>query len=122
MHWYFAVLKKYGVFEGRAGREEFWYFALIQLLLYGVLTVIVRITGSESIDDFRKFCVLAFFIPSLAVAVRRLHDTNRTGWWGLIGPIPVVGLVLIFFLVERSHPFANQYGWPPIQGGKPLQS
>ncbi len=62
---------------------------------------------------------LALFLPSLAVAIRRLHDTSRSGWWVLIGLIPIVGwIVLIVFYVQDSHP-DNQYGPSPKYAGAP---
>ena len=112
MHWYLEVLKKYAVFSGRARRKEFWVFAFVWLLA-GLGIVIV-----ESLIETRGllvgFYVLGMLIPSLAVAVRRLHDTNRSGWWLLIGLIPLIGqIILIVFLFQDSDSGANAYGPNP---------
>ena len=108
-NWYVEVLKKYAVFDGRARREEFWMFVLVNLIVTIVLNLI-----SGFIGMIYGFAVL---VPSLAVGARRLHDTNRSGWWQLIGLIPVIGIiVLIVFFVQDSQPGNNQYGANPKTG------
>lgn len=114
VHWYVDVLKKYATFSGRAGRPEFWMFTLISFVISIVLAVIDALLGTgiiiETVYD------LAVFLPSLAVGVRRLHDTDRSGWWLLIGLIPIVGLiVLIVFWATAGKPQENAYG-PNPQG------
>lgn len=111
MHWYLDVLKKYVVFEGRARRTEYWVFALINFLISLVLSVIDNSLGITWLSSLYSLAVL---LPSLAVMVRRLHDTNRSGWWALIGLIPVIGwIVLLVFMLMDSDPQANQYGPNP---------
>jgi uncharacterized membrane protein YhaH (DUF805 family) len=118
MNWYLVVLKKYAVFNGRARRKEYWYFFLFNILISIVLGVIDGMTGSFSPESgmglLSGIYMLAVLIPGIAVAVRRLHDTSRTGWWLLISLIPLIGaIVLIVFLVSDSKPEENQYGVNP---------
>jgi uncharacterized membrane protein YhaH (DUF805 family) len=118
MSWYFRVLSKYAVFEGRARRREYWYFILFNILISIVLMIIDRVVGTFSAAAgaglLSGLYMLAVMIPSLAVAVRRLHDTNRSGWWFLIVLIPFIGaLVLLIFFVQDGQPGGNQYGPNP---------
>jgi len=115
MNWYLEVLKKYAVFGGRARRKEYWYFVLFNALISIALTIIDGVTGSFSseagIGLLSGIYGLAVLIPSIAVGVRRLHDTNRSGWWLLIALIPLIGaIVLIVFLASDSKPEENKYG------------
>jgi uncharacterized membrane protein YhaH (DUF805 family) len=118
MNWYLEVLKKYAVFSGRARRKEYWYFVLFNIIISVVLVMIDSMTGSFSAEGgmglLSGIYTLAVLIPSVAVSVRRLHDTNRTGWWLLISLVPLIGgLVLLVFLVFDSEPEENQYGDNP---------
>ena len=118
MNWYFQALKKYAVFNGRSRRKEYWYFVLFNTIISIVLAVIDVVTGSFSpetgIGLLRGIYTLAVLIPGIAVAVRRLHDTGRSGWWLLIGLIPIIGaIVLLVFMVQDSNPGQNQYGPNP---------
>lgn len=105
---------KYATFSGRSSRSAYWYWILFYVLI---------IIGASIVDAAIKTPVvsglawLAFFIPNLAVLVRRLHDTDRSGWWVLIGLIPLIGaIVLIVFACTDSGP-PNKYGEGP--DGKP---
>lgn len=117
MNWYLTVLKKYAVFEGRANRPEYWYFFLFNLLISFGLGFVDGIAGmvmDTGIGILGGLYSLFVLIPSLAVAVRRLHDTGRSGWWLLIALIPIVGtIILIVFLVQEGDPQANEYGPNP---------
>jgi uncharacterized membrane protein YhaH (DUF805 family) len=119
MNWFLAVLKKkYADFSGRAQRAEYWYFFLFYLIIYIVLAIIDGITGTYNVDAsiglLGGIFALALLIPSIAVGVRRLHDTGRSGWWLLIGLIPLIGaIVLLVFTVQDSSPGDNQYGPNP---------
>ncbi|HEY6894552.1 MAG TPA: DUF805 domain-containing protein, partial [Rhodanobacteraceae bacterium] len=97
-------------------RSEYWNFVLWSLIVTVVLAVcdaaVGRVTGSP-IELLRWVYTIAVFVPSLAVAVRRLHDTNRSGWWVLLAIVPVVGLVLLWFLAQDSDGGANRYGQNP---------
>ncbi|MEU8580648.1 DUF805 domain-containing protein [Streptomyces abikoensis] len=112
MHWYVDVLKKYAVFSGRARRQEYWMFTLISTVISIVLAITEGVLGTNSVIG--TVYVLAVLLPSLAVTVRRLHDTDRSGWWVLIGLIPLVGLiVLLVFTCLDSQPQPNKYGPSP---------
>jgi uncharacterized membrane protein YhaH (DUF805 family) len=121
MNWFLTALKKYAVFSGRSRRSEYWYFGLFYLVIYLGLVMVDGITGSF---DFRSgfgllsgLFTLAVLIPSLSVSVRRLHDTGRSGWWLLIGLIPVVGaIILIVFLAQDGEAGTNRFGANPKVG------
>ncbi|MFF6781726.1 DUF805 domain-containing protein [Streptomyces sp. NPDC012510] len=111
MHWFIEVLKKYAVFSGRARRTEYWMFTLVSSLIWLGLWVLGLSIDSE-VPEF--VFLAAVFLPSLAVSVRRLHDTGRSGWWVLIGIIPCVGtIVTIIFMATEGQRDANQYGPDP---------
>lgn len=118
MDWYLGVLKQYAVFKGRARRKEYWFFILFNLIASLVLTGVDFMTGSLDAELgmglLSGLYSLAVLIPSLAVTVRRLHDTGRTGWWLLIGLIPLIGaIVLLVFMLLDSQPGDNEYGAHP---------
>ena len=118
MSWYLEVLKKYAVFSGRARRKEYWYFFLFNFLITIVLLIIDGMTGTltaeAGIGLLGGIYALAVLIPALAVSVRRLHDTDRSGWWLLIMLIPLIGVIVILvFTVQDSKPGENQYGSNP---------
>lgn len=114
MNWYLAVLKKYADFRGRARRKELWMFALISFVIAIVLGIVDGMIGIPILGGLYGLAVL---IPSLAVGARRLHDTGRTGWWLLVGFIPLIGfIVLIVFFVLDSNPGENPYGPNPKAG------
>jgi uncharacterized membrane protein YhaH (DUF805 family) len=113
MNWYINAWKKYATFSGRAGRQEYWYFVLFNILAYILLSIIAGIIGKIGASLLSLYAV-AVFLPGLAASVRRLHDTNRSGWWLLISAIPLVGpIVLLVFLVQESYAIDNQYGTIP---------
>jgi uncharacterized membrane protein YhaH (DUF805 family) len=110
-----VCFSKYVTFTGRARRSEYWWFVLFVAL---VSLVASAIDFSADIMVFQVIVGLALLLPELAVAVRRLHDTDRTGWWLLIGLVPVIGgiVLLVFFLID-SDPDANRYGASPKEVG-----
>ena len=112
MNWYLEVLKKYAVFSGRARRKEYWMFVLCNVIITAVLEAFHGFDGSPHMIE--SLYSLAVLLPSIAVSVRRLHDTGRNGWWLLIGLIPLLGaLVLLIFMIQDSKPGENQYGPNP---------
>lgn len=118
MNWYFHVLKNYAVFRGRARRKEYWYFFLTNVVISIVLAFLDNAMGNsgagEGAGALGTVYSLAILIPSIAVGVRRLHDTGRNGWWMLLGLIPLVGaLILLYFFVLDSQPGSNEYGLNP---------
>ena len=121
MNWYIDVLKKYAVFSGRARRKEYWMFTLFNVIISFVLGLIDAIVfGAEegSMGMLGLIYAVAVLLPSLAVSVRRLHDTGRTGWWLLIAFIPFLGwIALLIFMVLDSQPGDNEYGPNPKELG-----
>jgi uncharacterized membrane protein YhaH (DUF805 family) len=112
MNGYLATLKKWSDFSARASRTEYWMFFLFNIIIAIVLGVIDTIIGSPGIIGL--IFALALLIPGIAVTVRRLHDTDRSGWWLLIGFVPLIGgIVLLVFLVLDSTPSENKYGANP---------
>lgn len=118
MDWYLLVLKKYAVFNGRARRKEYWFFVLFNFLVAVALGIVDSLAGSYNPEVgmglLGTVYALAVFIPSIAVFVRRLHDTGRSGWWILIAFIPLIGaLVLLVFMLLDSEDKENKYGPSP---------
>lgn len=120
MHWFMEVLRKYAVFSGRARRKEYWYFALGYLVLYVACALIDWVLGpiwsliGEDIGLFGLLLAIGLFLPSLAVTVRRLHDTDRSGWWILIFFIPIVGVIVaVVFLASKGTEGDNRFGPDP---------
>jgi uncharacterized membrane protein YhaH (DUF805 family) len=115
MSWYLSVLQNYADFSGRARRTEYWMFTLVNALISFALVVLDALFGTLDVEAgvglFSTIYALAVLIPSLAVSVRRLHDTGRSGWWLLIAIIPLIGgIVLFVFTVMDSEPGRNDYG------------
>jgi uncharacterized membrane protein YhaH (DUF805 family) len=108
-YWKKCVLENYANFSGRARRSEFWSFALANLVVYVLLLILMRVSGVFVIL-YIGFAV-AMLVPSLAVAIRRLHDTGKTGWMLLVGLIPIVGgiLLLVWYFTD-SDKGSNTYG------------
>ncbi len=117
MNWYLAVLKKYAEFSGRSRRKEYWMFVLfnmIILLVLGFIDGAAGLAGEMGVGPLYSLYGLAVLIPSIAVGVRRLHDTNRSGWWFLLVFVPFIGaIVLLVFFVQDSQAGDNQYGPNP---------
>ena len=108
----------YADFNGRARRSEYWFFILFTAIVSAVGGVLDAILGIRSgvyggTGPIQGVLQLALLVPTLAAGARRLHDTGRSGWWLLIGLIPIVGwIILVVFFVQDSHP-ANQHGPNP---------
>jgi len=118
--WYLKALKQYAVFSGRAQRKEYWLFFLFNLIIEIVLMFIDGTAGladtASGYGPLSGLYTLAVLLPGIAVSVRRLHDTTHSGWWLLIGLVPLVGaIVLLIFMVQDSEPYQNQYGPNPKQ-------
>jgi uncharacterized membrane protein YhaH (DUF805 family) len=120
MEWYLMVWRKYAQFTGRSRRKEYWMFALIN----GIIVFIPYVLGLYMLTQQSNLGValmgllgiyaLAGLIPSIAVGVRRLHDTNKSGWWLLISFVPFVGgLILLILMCIDGDPGDNQYGPNP---------
>ena len=114
-YWKLVVLQRYAKFDGRASRAEYWWFYLGNFIVLFVLAALGR--ASSLFVVLYVVYALALIVPTLAVAVRRLHDTGKSGWWLLIGLIPLAGfIILIVFLATAGNPGMNQYGPPPPPG------
>ena len=114
MRWYLEVLKKYTLFTGRARRSEYWYFVLVNLVIALVLAMVDGLIRKMlGMSPFGMLYSLAVLVPGIAVSIRRLHDTDRSGWWLLLALVPLVGLVLIWFLAQDSMASTNRYGQNP---------
>ncbi len=109
-----SVLSQYAGFTGRARRSEYWFWYLATFVAYLVAVILDSIIG---IPLFVVVVALGAIVPTIAVGIRRLHDTDKSGWFLLIGLIPLIGaIVLIVFFVTDSGP-DNQYG--PNPKGEP---
>lgn len=112
--------QKYADFNGRASRSEYWWFALLYFL---VLMVVMVLTGGM-MDESGGFStigliafllvVAVFFVPSLAVSVRRLHDIDKSGWWYLISLVPYVGGLILLVLMVLPPKEPNRFGDAPL--------
>lgn len=112
MNWYLKVLRQYADFSGRARRTEYWMFVLFNFIFGVVAAILDASIGSWGLLSL--FYGLAVLIPGLAVVVRRLHDTGKSGWMILISLIPIIGAIWLFVLmVLDSDPGDNQYGPNP---------
>lgn len=113
MDWFIkAITQHYADFEGRARRAEYWYFVLFYVLAYLVLSIIDGVIGTGGI--LAGIYSLALLVPGIAITARRLHDTGRSGWWQLIGLIPLIGaIVMLVFLVQEGSFERNTYGPSP---------
>lgn len=111
MNWYLGCWKKYAEFSGRARRQEYWMFFLFNFLAGLALSIVDIVLGTGALSGLYN---LAIIIPSLAVGARRLHDTDRSGWWQLIALIPLIGaiILLVFFCLD-SKPGENRFGANP---------
>jgi uncharacterized membrane protein YhaH (DUF805 family) len=128
MQWMLLPFRRYAEFSGRSRRKEYWMFALFNAIVNGVLLAIGFWGASErvfsSTDELTLYfgCTLglyglAAFIPGLAVTIRRLHDTDRSGWTILFSLIPIVGpLILLYFYVTEGTNGPNRFGEDPKAG------
>lgn len=111
INWYMHVLTNYAQFGGRARRAEYWNFFLVNLIIVLVLEFVL---GAIHLGFLAYLYSLAVLIPSIAVGIRRMHDTNRSGWWLLISLVPFVGwIVVLVMLALEGTPGPNQYGPDP---------
>ena len=120
-----SVFSKYADFSGRATRSEYWYFYLFNFLMvmvYYIALFAMLVSGSRDSSAVGYLSVmiiiyaLVMTIPSLAVTVRRLHDTGHSGWWIFLNLIPVIGSIVLFiWLITDSDPDTNEYGDNPKQ-------
>lgn len=116
-----TVLGKYATFSGRAARPEYWWWVLATIIAFTILgvvdgAIVAPMMGFEAFqqeagEPLSTIAALAILLPQFAVLVRRLHDSDRSGWWVLLNFIPVLGtLVLLYFLVQPSTEGPNRFG------------
>lgn len=106
--------KKYVGFSGRARRSEYWFWALF--VFAGLIAALI-VDGIAGLFIFYPLFAFGTFLPSLAVSVRRLHDTDKSGWTILIAFIPFIGsIILIIFYLGEGTPGENKYGLEPLGG------
>ena len=112
MKYWIECWKKYATFSGRARRKEYWMFILFNMLIAFGVNVVDAVLGMEGL--LAAGYSLAAILPSWAVFTRRMHDIGKSGWWWLIGLIPLVGaIVLLVFVCKDSEPGDNAYGPDP---------
>ena len=128
MHWFLDPIQNhYADFTGRATRQQFWMFILVYIGIYVAVSILENIVGTTLLTMLFSLAVL---VPSIAITARRLHDIGKSGWWQLIGFIPLVGLIImIIWMAQKSDIGANAYGAPvggtvppPPQSPTPPQS
>ncbi|MBD2815668.1 DUF805 domain-containing protein [Xenorhabdus sp. Flor] len=113
MNWYFQVFKNYADFSGRARRKEYWMFYLFNIIIFSAICILGAILSDTIGSIVMLIYALVAFIPSLAVTVRRLHDTNRSGWWFLLVFVPIGGIVVFIFTLLEGTEGSNDYGADP---------
>ena len=115
MNWYMQALKRWNDFNGRSRRKEYWFFLLFNVIAAAVLSIIDMFTGTYNattgIGLLSGIYALVMLVPGIAVTIRRLHDTGRSGWWLLLMLVPLIGpLVLLYWYVQPSQEGASQFG------------
>ena len=116
MDWYIGVLKKFADFSGRARRKEFWMFILFTLIISFVLAFIDGLLGMRAANGFGLLSglySLAVLVPSIAVAIRRLHDRDMSGWFYLLMLVPLANIALIVIFCLEGTRGSNKYGPDP---------
>ena len=119
-----TIKNRYAQFNGRASRSEFWYFALFYFLTDLVAAIIdafvlnpmLGATPEQAAKGgfLQMIIALGLLLPSIALAIRRLHDIGKSGWWYLLVLVPIIGWVaLLYFYILDSQPGANAYGENP---------
>lgn len=121
MSWFLLCLNKYADFNGRARRKEYWFFILFLWLIQLGLIIVGSILGAVTeiaatiFSGLAILVMLGAIIPALAVAVRRLHDTGKSGGWIFINLVPLVGgLWFLFLMVSQGTSGSNDYGDDPL--------
>ena len=113
-----SVFSNYAKFRGRAARSEFWWFQLF-IVLGGIVAAVLDLSANSNVlggEPLATLFYLATIIPDLAVSVRRLHDTDSSGWWLLLGLIPLIGMIvlIVWWCLEGSKGY-NRFGADPLQ-------
>jgi uncharacterized membrane protein YhaH (DUF805 family) len=119
MEWATLPLKRYAEFTGRSRRKEYWMFVLLSIGIYIVASILDGIAGlnrtiAGTYGPITLLVALGLLVPTLAVSIRRLHDSDRSGWWLLLGLVPLVGeIIVLVFMVLKGTRGANRFGADP---------
>ncbi len=113
--------RRYVDFSGRSDRKEFWYYLLFYVIVAAMLSVVDRTLFPHTLDGdgdylqpLTSIFAIGSLVPSIAVSIRRMHDTGRSGWWVLIWLIPIIGWIWALVLcAQKGQPEPNAYGEPP---------
>lgn len=116
MHWFILALKRSMEFSGRSVRREYWCSQITGTLIFVAVVVYEKAMGnleSNGIPWLAMVLFVTMLLPNLSLSVRRLHDTDRRGWWALISAIPFIGIVIFWILAALpSTPHENRFGAP----------
>ena len=115
MNLMFEPLRKFAVFSGRARRKEYWLFILFILAINLIFTFIAPIVGETFLVILALAYVGGVFLPSIAVAVRRLHDLDKSGWWLFLGVVPIANLLLLVWFCSKGTAGENRFGSDPLE-------
>ena len=110
-----TCFSKYATFTGRAARSEYWFFALFYIIVSVIAVSIDLLVLQSTVTIVYYIVAVCLLLPTLAVTVRRLHDTDRSGWWVLIAFVPLVGpILLLVWYCTRGTDQANRFGAAPL--------
>ena len=113
-----SAFRQYATFAGRARRSEFWFFVLFMVLAQAIAGAIDEAATNGVVGGVLS---IALLLPSLSVGVRRLHDNGRSGWWILVGLVPVVGwIIMVIWYCQPGETGPNRFGPDPRAGGAAL--
>jgi len=109
-----VLTTNYANFNSRSARPEFWWYVLFSAIVSVVFYVLIQI--APAFNYLQMIYGLATLIPGIAVSVRRLHDIDKSGWFVLIGIIPIIGwIILIYWYIQPGTPGENRFGPPPLR-------
>ena len=118
MNWYLTAMRNYANFDGRARRKEYWIFVILNTVFAVLALILDNVLGLAALTNgfspLYSLYWLATLVPALAVTVRRLHDTGRSGWYFLVAFIPLIGGIwLLILTVMDGDRYTNEYGPDP---------